>query len=327
MNECIKREIGGYMELEHFRGREYHSGALRFHSARGAIRFAVTSRKKELVYLPLFLCGSVAQELAGAGIQVQTYAIGDDLLPEAAFAPKKDGAVLVVNYFGQLGNETISRLRQRFPDLIVDNVQAFFQPPAPGVDTVYSCRKYFGVPDGAYLYTDLPRGDYDRLPMAASAGWMAHLTGRYEQGAEKNYRHFQENEERLSTMPLCRMSALSMDLLRAVDHEDCIRRRERNFHALERELGRWNGLTVKNCAGAFMYPFLVDQAPKLRELLIAKKIYVPRLWPRLSGRAEEGSLEARLADKILWLPIDQRYGEAEMGYIADQIKNTGIVKG
>lgn len=76
-----------------------------------------------------------------------------------------------------------------------------------------------------------------------------------------------------------------------------------------------------------MYPFLVDQAPKLRELLIAKKIYVPRLWPRLSGRAEEGSLEARLADKILWLPIDQRYGEAEMGYIADQIKNTGIVKG
>ena len=40
-------------------------------------------------------------------------------------------------------------------NVIIDNVQAYFQRPIEGFDTLYSCRKYFGVPDGAVLYTDL----------------------------------------------------------------------------------------------------------------------------------------------------------------------------
>ena len=30
----------------------------------------------------------------------------------------------------------------------------FYAKPIHGNDTFYTCRKFFGVPDGAYLYTD-----------------------------------------------------------------------------------------------------------------------------------------------------------------------------
>lgn len=39
--------------------------------------------------------------------------------------------------------------------IILDNTQSFFQKPISGIDTIYSCRKYFGVPDGAYLSTNI----------------------------------------------------------------------------------------------------------------------------------------------------------------------------
>lgn len=43
---------------------------------------------------------------------------------------------------------------EKYSNLIVDNVQAFYTPPIKGLDTIYTCRKFFGVPDEAYLYTD-----------------------------------------------------------------------------------------------------------------------------------------------------------------------------
>ena len=59
-------------------------------------------------------------------------------------------AIVVVNFYGVF-----------FPindycwiptrSLIIDNTQAFYEPPRKGAYNVYSCRKFFGVSDGAYL--------------------------------------------------------------------------------------------------------------------------------------------------------------------------------
>lgn len=38
--------------------------------------------------------------------------------------------------------------------MIIDSTQSFFSIPVNGVTTLYSCRKFFRVPDGAYLYLD-----------------------------------------------------------------------------------------------------------------------------------------------------------------------------
>lgn len=70
-----------------------------------------------------------------------------------AFEPvftKEIGAnewLYIVNFYGQLSNEYLQTWKQRYDRVIVDNAQSYFQMPVDGLDTLYTCRKYFGVAD------------------------------------------------------------------------------------------------------------------------------------------------------------------------------------
>ena len=59
-----------------------------------------------------------------------------------------DGYLYIVNFYGQLSNQYIESLGC---NIIVDNAQSYFQEPINGIDTLYTCRKFFGVPDGVYF--------------------------------------------------------------------------------------------------------------------------------------------------------------------------------
>ena len=69
-----------------------------------------------------------------------------------------------------------------------------------------------------------------------------------------------------------------------------------------------------------MFPFMVDNASELRDNLIANKIYVPILWPNVIEEIESDTLEYKMAENILPLPCDHRYGMEEMNYIVNIIK-------
>ena len=69
-----------------------------------------------------------------------------------------------------------------------------------------------------------------------------------------------------------------------------------------------------------MFPFMVDNASELRDILIANKIYVPILWPNVIEETESDTLEYKMAENILPLPCDHRYGIEEMNYIVNIIK-------
>jgi hypothetical protein len=60
----------------------------------------------------------------------------------------------------------------------------------------------------------------------------------------------------------------------------------------------------------------MQNASRIRTALIQRKIYVPVYWPELRGSSVLSSDEQMFVDDILCLPIDQRYGEAEMHRIA-----------
>ena len=57
------------------------------------------------------------------------------------------------NYFG-ICDIQLKEVANICQNLIIDNSQAYFSKPLPNIDTFYSPRKYFGIPDGAYLYTN-----------------------------------------------------------------------------------------------------------------------------------------------------------------------------
>ena len=57
------KEIGGYLELEHFKNGEYHAEALRLNSVRNAIALIMQERGYHKLWIPHYLCCSVRKML------------------------------------------------------------------------------------------------------------------------------------------------------------------------------------------------------------------------------------------------------------------------
>ena len=93
----------------------------------------------------------------------------------------------------------------------------FFSKPLTGVDTFYSPRKFFGLPDGAYLYTD--KEIELEFEQDISINRIEHLLGRIEHGAEAHYETFKRNDEALMNQPIKQMSSLTSKLLKTIDYK------------------------------------------------------------------------------------------------------------
>lgn len=68
-----------------------------------------------------------------------------------------------------------------------------------------------------------------------------------------------------------------------------------------------------------MYPLLVRDGAEIRKKLQEEKIYIPTLWPNVMDSLKQGEIEYILAENILPLPCDQRYGTIEMDYLVKKI--------
>ena len=131
---------------------------------------------------------------------------------------------------------------------------------------------------------------------------------------------YKNNNKLLEKENIKAMSKLTKNILRGIDYDSVIKKRTDNFRFLNNKLSVYNKLNIKNVEGAFMFPFMVDNASELRDILIANKIYVPILWPNVIEEIESDTLEYKMAENILPLPCDHRYGMEEMNYIVNTIK-------
>ena len=309
------KEIGGYFGLEQFAGRAYHEGLVAVNSGRNALLYILKARQVQKLYIPSFLCDSVSELCKREGYAYEEYPINADFLPEFSKKLGTGEYLYVVNYYGQIQNEQILALKAKHGRIVMDNVQAFFQKPVPGVDTVYSCRKYFGVPDGGYAATDCEPAE--ALPKDVSKDRMKHILGRFEENATTYYGDFQENDERFYELPLREMSALTENILRAVDYAAVKERRNENYKALAQLLDSRNKLRLTMPEGPYCYPFYCENGMELKRKLAACKIFIPTLWPNV--RNMEGALEKDYAENILPLPCDQRYGPEDMLRMANEL--------
>ncbi len=57
----MKKEIGGYFELEDFGGKEYYPNLYKVNLGRTALRWLLEGRGYTKIYLPVFLCESVTE--------------------------------------------------------------------------------------------------------------------------------------------------------------------------------------------------------------------------------------------------------------------------
>lgn len=305
------KAVGGYFELERHPGAEYYSNALRLNSGRNALEYVLLAHRYIKLYVPCFTCDAVLEPLRRQAIPFEFYRVDENLEPVFEFGKVGRGeAFLYTNYFG-LKDRYLADLPLDRKKLIVDNAQAFFSKPVPDTVTFYSPRKFFGVPDGAYL-ANSEKADID-LPESRSAARVAHLLRRMEQGPEAGYPAFRQNERRLGEQPLMRMSPLTQSLLEGIDYGWAAARRRRNFQYLAAQLGRENliRLDLSERSVPMVYPFLTRDAGA-RNRLSENRIYAGQYWKEVMMRVDRQSVEYRYADQLVHLPVDQRYGEEDM---------------
>lgn len=311
--------IGGYFELELRCGQVYHSEAIALNSARHCLEYILRVRGYRKVYIPYYTCNVVLAPIQRLGIEVARYEVDAKLNPFRCPDLDDGEAFLYTNYFG-LKQRAVEELAEKYgSQLIVDNAQAFYAPALPGIDTFYSPRKFFGVPDGGYLYTEMANltiSEQDK-----SYNRMSHLLRRIDDGAEAGYADFRCNSEELCSAPIRRMSRLTEALLANIDYAAIAQVRRANFTHLHGALKEANPLkfTIAVDSVPMIYPFGTDDM-ELRKRLIANKVYVATYWPGICDDAKTPSLERNLVNKVIPIPIDQRYTIDDMERIINLIK-------
>lgn len=311
------KEIGGYIEYEYNHGKMLHEDAIKLNCGRRAFSYLIKSRNIKKIWMPRFTCSSVIEPCIKEKIEYQLYSVGIDFLPNDTAISSEDW-VYIINYYGQITNDKIIVLKKKYPKLIIDNTQAYFQMPVNGVDTFYTCRKFFGVTDGAVLYT--ASAVDTELDIDESYTRMTYILGRFERSASEFYSLYDSNNSLFNNEPIKRMSRLTENILKGLDYDRIKEVRTQNFKYLHSHLEELNKLDLIVPEGAFMYPLYIDNGHNIRRKLIEKKIYIPTLWPDTYDYCNSDDLEYDMTKNILPLPVDQRYGKNDMDYIVQKVE-------
>ena len=319
----MMRAIGGYfsLELPLVQGNYIHEKGIHLNSGRNALEYILRSLPDiRCIWIPYYTCEVVLEPLKKLDIPYHFYSVNEYLELTDEIELGKNEYLLFTNYFGIKDTyikELASRYRER---LIVDNAQAFFAEPIEGVKTVYSPRKFVGIPDGGIAYME--NGfDLSGLELDISYNRCSHLLKRLDLGAEAGYTDFRENSCQLMNQPVKRMSNLTWNLLQGIDFDSVKKQRRENFKQLHEALSEINQLYISDIetfACPMVYPFYTSD-DTLKKCLIENKIFVATYWPNVLNWCKEGMLEYKLASRVIAIPIDQRYGKENMKKIIKMI--------
>ena len=315
-NSKIIKPIGGYFELELPCNQEIHSKAIALNSGRFCLEYLLRCRKYKKVYVPYFTCDTAVEPIIKLGIPYEFYHIDKEYRIIDDIKLAEDEALLYTNYWG-LQNQYCEKLAAKYgKQLILDYTQAFFSNPISGIDTFYSCRKYFGVPDGGYLYTDAI-ADFE-VEQDESYLRMDSLIKRIDLSPEAGYEDFHRVSALFQEMPIRRMSKLTKRLMQSIDYERVAQQRIDNYNTLRASLG---GRELKYGEVPMIFPYESAEGQQLCQHLIANKVFIAKYWPNVDEWAEKETVERWMANNILPLPIDQRYDKEDMNRIIEIIKN------
>ncbi|MBA2372379.1 MAG: hypothetical protein H0V71_12145 [Chloroflexi bacterium] len=238
-----------------------------------------------------------------------------------------DDLVVVIRYFGfPCAGDVVARAQHEGAWILDDACQALLsERPDDRQLTLYSPRKFIGVPDGGILQipTGIELADtaFDAAP---SRWWKVSMQAsrgrrRFDDGVGDRswFTAFQESEARSPVEPYA-MSGVTDTLLRgALPWSDIAQRRIENFATLLERLEAW-ALFGHRPAGVVPlgFPIRVPDRERVLARLLANDIYPPVHWPVPADVPRRFADSRRLASEILTLPCDQRYVRSEMERVA-----------
>jgi len=313
------KPIGGFFELEvQMSGPGYHPDALALTNGRACMRWILEKEKPSRVYIPFYTCYALYEPMEKMGIEYVFYSVDEALDPISIPEPMEGELLVYINYYG-LKNKVAEKLSEKTGKrLIIDDTHRFFHYGYKGSYSFTSARKYFGVPDGAYLYGVADEvHDISRNVDISLLHGLKRLLGQQEEA----YRDYVEYEASLGCQ-LKRISLFSERLLSGLDYKSIKETRIENFKYLHDRLGQYNTIPVDpgEMDVPFCYPFLPDQyIDKVK--FYKNNIYIPTYWPDIPERDIIGfNVEKDITRRLLPLPVDHRYDISEMKRMSDFIE-------
>lgn len=316
-----RTEYGGFLPLELNEGREFYlydeTQMQRFNCGKAAVASVMQCIAPKTIYIPYYLCPNVCKEIESHNLKVEYYHIDEKMMP--VDLPDEEGdCVYLVNYFGIM-DVAITQYARSFQKafVILDNSHSFYCKPimSKNIYNIYSCKKFFGVPDGAYLISAHLEGG--EIAEGYASERALYLFESLEQGT--NYCYTKKKE---ADFEIARnyegMSVLTKRILQSIDYEAVKKKRCDNFRQYEEAFAEMNLFECAENSVPYIYPLNVGR--NIKKQLVEKKIYVPTLWGHMIEEKFKGSLEYRLSDETIFLPLDQRYYYNDIEYIIETVK-------
>ena len=303
------------MEFPAARNSGLHNGAVYLNSGRHALEYILKGIGDiRNLWIPYFTCDAVLEPLKKLGIAWQFYRI-DKNLELAEPINLQDGEYLLyTNYYGIKDAYVRNVLENYGNRVIIDNAQALYCPAQNNHHQFYSPRKFMGMPDGGLAVTSTPN-TADSLPVDHSYDRCSHLLKRMELFPAEGYADFKSNSKKIAESSLSQMSQISRCIFAAADLDEIKQKRRENFKCINNALATTNRLQIPSMDSfecPLIYPYWTDNGDSLKKKLIEQQIFVATYWPNVFEWVKQRNLEYEMANHIICIPIDQRYGKEDM---------------
>lgn len=309
----MSKSYGGYLPLELRQGNDYFSSlpSMRFNCANAAIDHVLEITDIKNVYVPYYMCPNICENFNSKDIQVIYYHVGENLLPADEF-PIQAACVYVTDYFGVMGNKIdklIAGLTNKY--IIADFCHAFYHKPVlkDNIYCIYSARKFFGVPDGAYLVNKNLTSDYSDTDVSYSSDFSSYLLTSLEHGTNYAYKDKKEADS-IIKLNKGKMSFLARRILKSIDFESVREIRKQNAAKYDEAFSSINRIHIEKNSTPYMYPLNIGK--DIRSQLVKENVFTPTLWGQLLSDEFINTKERELTTNTVFLPVDQRYDEADI---------------
>jgi len=293
------------------------------------------------VLLPAYTCQTVIDPFVENGWSCAFYGVDlnlhidlDSLLSTGrAFDPN----LVVVHPYCGMGLtdrelDALAQLKQPGRLFVEDLTQCIFSAETNGVFDYYtgSLRKWMAMPDGAFLSTDRPCGGLDdEMPAEEHAAYVSvelaamRLRGEYYASSDEEVKTVSRHVDKAAQALICdtrtphAMSRYAQSVLAQADFGEIISRRRANYTYFFEHLHTSAATPVcrdlsRVTSAPLYFPILAADRTRVHRALIAENVYAPILWPVLDSRVFVTEDVRTVYDRLLALPIDQRYSESDM---------------
>lgn len=292
---------------------------------------------KKVALLPSFTCHTVFEPFIEFGYEIHTLPLNIDLRISSEDIVRHQelynaSVVLIHRYFGfdtmPDFNQIVTSLQKKGVVVIEDCTQCLYSSfSISNADyIVASIRKWCNVPDGGFaicregvftnkpIQTDIKMVETKRI--ASELKYQFLFEGKGDKPTFKA--KYREAEQLLDNQDkYYAIGELSAAIQAELDVEQLKKKRRDNYKQLLGGIQNTAGIKVifnslSDNVVPLYFPILVEDREAIQVFLADNDIYAPAIWPKAENCPQVGEVANLIYEKILCIPIDQRYDIEDM---------------